>query len=318
MYSGSQRYPYKDINTVLQKYNQEELFFKYTGIYPDLNKQFYSIFRQDRTPGCRFEKQSGVLYFIDNAGYQGKTYFDIIGVLTTLYNVSVPKAISMIESSNTINGYIEKDIIEKEKVLPEIRFNYMKWPENNYFGYPDYYLKNENVYLVTDYWIKEKGQWTQNKIHNPRKTLTIAYYFPDTDHVKLYWPLEQKFRWYSNCTNDVFGASKLNYYLEKDNRLIIITKSQKDRLVFDYQCNIASIAPQSETASIDKEILDMCYKFKSQLIIYDNDLTGQFWASKLSEETGIPWKMFETYKDAFDNKNIIHGCTNDKRKIYYN
>ena len=77
-----------------------------------------------------------------------------------------------------------------------------------------YHLYNENVYLVDDYWIKQDSDYEWNHLHNPKKTLTIAYYFPDTNHVKLYFPNEYSIKWYTNCDqNDVFGESKLDYYL---------------------------------------------------------------------------------------------------------
>lgn len=311
MFKASQRYPFKPITSVLNNYNQEWLFLKYTGIYPDANKRYPSIFRSDRTPECRFEWRSGVLFFVDNAGYNGVTHFDIVGVICNLYGVSIPKAINMIENDNVPD--FDTKTSYKEKRIPEIRFKYSEWPEENYFGVKPFDLWNENVYLVSDYWIKGDDIWIKNKIHNPRDTLTIAYYFPQTDKTKLYWPFETKFKWYSNCTDEIYGESKMDYYLERDKRLVVITKSQKDRLVFDYLLNTAAIAPQSETASIPDRIIRDCKKFDSQLIIYDNDYTGQKYAAKLSEETGFQWTCFEMGKDAYDNRfNLQHI----KTKLY--
>lgn len=300
MFRGSQYYPYKSIRSVLENYNQEFLFLKYVGIYPEINKKYHSIFRTDRIPGCRFEWRSGILYFIDNRGHNGKTHFDIVGVVCELYNVTVPKAIHMIETENVPNPGYNKNITTKK--IPEIRFQYIEWPEDNYFGIKPCCLMDENVYLVSDYWIKTDDIWKKNSVHNPRDTLTIAYYFPETDKTKLYWPHQTNFRWYSNCTHEIFGQNKLDYYLEKDDRLIVITKSQKDRLVFDYYYDVAAIAPQSETTEIPDAILNYCKKFKRQLIIYDNDYTGQKYASKLSSQTGFDWTCFEIGKDAYDNR----------------
>lgn len=313
MFGGSQRYPYKSITSVLNKYNQEWLFLKYVGIYPDVNKRYPSIFRSDRDPGCRFEWRSGILYFVDNAGYNGKTHFDIIGVICILQRVSIPKAINMIENDNLPSYNITYDVKEKTNRLPSIRFQYAEWPEDNYFRIRPFDLWNEHVYLVTDYWIKEDDIWLKNHIHNPKSSLTIAYYFPDTNKVKLYWPNEKKFKWYSNCTDEIYGESKMDYYLEKDNRIIVITKSQKDRLVLDYLCGVAAIAPQSESSIISDNVIDKCKKFKKQLILYDNDVAGQNYASKLSEKTGFTWACLEIGKDAYDN---INNLTHLKEKIW--
>lgn len=312
MFKASQRYTFKPITSVLNAYNQEWLFLKYAGIYPDTSKRYPSIFRSDQTPGCRFEWRSGVLYFVDNAGYNGITHFDIIGVISNLYRVSIPKAINMIEMDNVPDYNVEQTHIEKR--IPEIRFKHVEWPEDNYFGITPFDLWNENVYLVSDYWIKTSDMWIRNKIHNPKETLTIAYYFPQTGKTKLYWPEQEKFKWYSNCIDEIYGESKLDYYLERNDKLIIITKSQKDRLILDYWYDIPAIAPQSETTSIPQNIIRKCNQFKQQLILYDNDPTGQKYAAKLSEETGFQWACFEIGKDAYDNrfnhnhlKNKIYG-----------
>ena len=302
MFNGSQKFPYRSIKHFLNNYDQELLFLKYTGIYPDTKKRYHSLFRSDNTPGCRFEWRSGVLYFVDNRGYNGTLYFDIVGVICNMHNVSIPKAINMIETENIPNYNINYN--RRDKEMPEIRFKYAEWPIDNYFGILPGFLLNENVYLVSDYWIKENGIWYYNHIHNPKETLTIAYHFPETNSTKLYWPMKTNFRWYSNCTQDnVYGEFKIGQYLERDNSLIVITKSQKDRLILDYYCNIAAIAPQSETTLLNIETLNKCREFKRQVILYDNDETGIKYANKLSEASSFPMVFFDKGKDCFDNRN---------------
>lgn len=310
MFKGSQNHYYKDIG-IVQNYNQELLFLKYFGVYPEIGKRYYSLFRSDNTPGCRFEWHSGVLFFVDNAGHNGNVYFDIIGAICNIYRVTIPKAINMIETEN-IPEYKKDTVQKKRKIIPQIKFTYIKWPDNNYFQIDPEDLYKENVFLVSNYWINEDGMWKQNHIHNPKEILTIAYYFPDTNKVKLYWP-NQTFKWYSNCTNEIFGESKLDYYLEKNDNLIIITKSQKDRLILDYHHDIAAIAPQTEHSIISDRIINYCRKFKNQLILYDNDISGQNQAALLSERTGFRWILLEIGKDCYDNI----GNTYLKHKLSY-
>ena len=310
MFGGISKLPYQPVKTIFENYNQEWLFLKYTGIYPDTKQYYTSLFRADRTPGCRFEWRSGVLYFIDNASYRGKTHFDIIGVVENLFNVNTAKAINMIQNDNKPDYQVILKNTQKQSKHPEIRFTYKNWPSNNYFKISPNDLERENVYLVDNYWIKDDDCWKQNHIHNPHNKLTIAYYFPETNHTKLYWPFEKVFKWYSNCNTEIFGESKLNYYLEKDDRLIVITKSQKDRLILDYLCDIPAIAPQTEHVLFSNNIINKCKKFKKQIILYDNDITGQNQASKLSEITGFPWVNLEIGKDVYDNVNNLKYIKN--------
>jgi len=301
---------FKPVNYILKNYDQELLFSKYTGIFPDTTKKYRSLFRMDRTPGCRFEWRSGVLYFIDNAGYNNRVYFDIVGVVEHLYRLNTAEAIALIESDNVPNAVIVDDGV-KERSYPEIRFKYKPWPEDNYFKIRGFDLESENVYLVDDYWIYNNNMWKYNSIHNPKSTLTIAYYFPETKRTKLYFPFKSEYKWYANTTNEIFGESKLDYYLEKDNRLVIITKSQKDRLILDYHLNIAAIAPQNEYMALPDNIINKLKMFKRQLIIYDNDYTGQVCAAKLSDATGFSWKCLSIGKDIFDNISNLNYIKNE-------
>lgn len=296
-------------------YNQEDLFVKYTGIYPELNKLYYSIFRQDRKPGCRFKWHSGILYFVENVGYRGKLYFNIVDTLSILQNIDIKTAMNRIVSGNTGSLVWEKDNINKSVIQkPDIRFKYKKWDNNNYFNISPFNLHNENVYHVTDYWIKKNNDFEYNSIHNPRKTLTIAYYFPDTNNVKLYFPEKSEFRWYSNCGNDIFGKDKLDFYLERDPRLIIITKSQKDRLLLDYHYGYNAIAPQNEGVDFGHIIANI-KRFNNQLILFDNDRTGQNYAAKYSEKYNIPWLNLEIAKDIFEAE---HSYGIENLKTYLN
>ncbi len=315
MFNSTNKLEYIDIKKVLPQYNQEDLFVKYIGIYPDLSKRYYSIFRQDKKPGCRFKWHSGILYFVENVGFQGKLYFNIVDAISILHNIDLKTAINKIVTGNINNIVWEKININKSnEEKPDIRFKYKEWDKDNYFGISPYDLYNENVYRVTDYWIK-KGEedFKYNCIHNPRQTLTIAYHFPDTNNVKLYFPEKLNFRWYSNCEKDIFGESKLNYYLERDKRLIIITKSQKDRLLLDYKYGYNTIAPQNEGVDFDN-IISKLKQFDKQIILFDNDRTGQKFASQYSEKYKIPWCNLEIAKDVFEAEEL-YGMNNVKKYL---
>lgn len=295
--------PYHDARNILPLLDQEELFAKYTGVYPVPNRLYKSILRVDRNPGCRFVWHSnGILYFVDNVGINGKIYFNVVDAYAYLKGIGFKEALNIIIDGSSVNIKNNIKALEKtEKKQIDIRFTYKPWDYDNYFYLKPEILEEENVYLVDDYWIKSNDNgFEYNKLHNPKKTLTIAYYFPNTNHTKLYFPYQKDFKWYTNCNEkDVFGESKLDYYLESDDRFIVITKSQKDRLILDYIYGVPAIAPQNEKIAIDR-IIPTIKKFKEQLILFDNDLTGQTYAGIFSEKYDIPWVNLTMFKDVYE------------------
>ncbi len=163
-------------------------------------------------------------------------------------------------------------------------------------------LQKEYIYLVTDYWTTNKeGNFCKNGIHNPKKTLTIAYYFPDSNHVKLYFPNELENKWYSNCSiQDVFGKYKLDYYKTISNRLVI-TKSQKDRIFLDYHYNIPAIATQNEGSYFDPVFIDeLKGSFNEIYVLYDNDEAGIAASINISQKYGLDRLELNAGKDIYE------------------
>jgi len=307
MFSGK----YITYQELLQKLDQEQLFYKYLGYLPDLKKRYLSPFRNDRTPGCRFQWQSGVLYFIDNATFNGKLYWNIIDIICYFQNVSFKEAIYILLKEQPIS--INPTQVVKETKRPEIFFEYEPFEENNLFFLPNAILEKEYIYKVTDYWIKF-DELIKNPIHNPKKTLCIAYYFPDSNHVKLYFPNETHYKWFSNCdVNDVFGKYKLDYYLE-NNDIIYITKSQKDRIILDYHNNMAAIAVQNEGSYLPEYYIDLL-KHKEVYTIFDNDNTGKKTAAMYEKKYNFKPLFFKNHKDAYEtfinNNHKLDELTSD-------
>lgn len=293
MFSASQNYPVCSLDDIKSSMQQEALFAKYTGIWPDLHKSYHSIFRSDRRPGCRFRWHNGLLFFIDNASFKNKLAFNIVDIVSILNNCSYREALQIISSENDIivapivGSTINKDIA--------IRFEHTDW-KDNIFSLSNDVLHEENVFNVTKYWIRIEGNWTCMTKN------CIAYYFPDSDHTKLYFQDQITNRWFTNCdSNDVYGIDRLQFYYERDPSKIIITKSQKDRLVLDYHMGLNAIALQHEKTFINTDVRNMLDMFDKKIIVFDNDRTGIERSEILSDMYGYDTFIFEKYKDAYDN-----------------
>lgn len=306
---------YRKSSEVLNQISQEQVFSEYLGIYPDLSQRFKSPFRaNDKNPGCRFIWYSGILYFVENTMFNNKLYWSCIDVVMYVKNCSFQEALDILWQKS-LPVKVGK-VIPNKTFVPEIRFEKQPWEEPNMFMLSGDILEKELVFKVKNYWIKTKGGWFKNSIHDPNKTLTIAYYFPETNHVKLYFPNELENKWYSNCsTQDIFGYHKIKYYQSYSDKLII-TKSGKDRLMLDYFIGIPSIALQNEGCYLPDEIaLDLDVSFKDISFLYDNDISGILQAQKLSEKYGYPYKVIECdVKDPFEMINKF-GIENTKKLI---
>lgn len=293
MFKASQTIQYITLDDIVHSGTQEQLFAKYIGIWPDLSKSYHSIFRTDKRPGCRFKWHNGLLWFIDNAGYNNKLAFNIIDVVMFLNRCSFKEALHIIAKDNNI----EKRIVLENRVKQdvEIRFEHRTW-KANIFNLSNDILHNENVYNVTRYWVRMNGEW---KMYNKE---CIAYYFPLSGHVKLYFIDSTIFRWFTNCDNDdIYGVDKLQEYYERNPDIIVITKSQKDRLVLDYHYGINCIALQNEASFINRDTLDMLAMFKKKIILFDNDKTGIDRSNLLCNMYGYDRFEFSNYKDAYEN-----------------
>jgi len=279
MFSGVKP-TFRRTQDVLAVISQEDVFYQYLGIYPDLHGRFKSPFRVDRDPGCRFKWHSGILYFIENRGFNDKLYWSCIDVVQYVKQCSYQEALEILYLKH--QSPVKIQTVVEEIFIPEIRFEKKQWTSNLY-NLSGEILEKENVFLVKNYWIKFKNGWARNSIHHPDRTTVIAYYFPDTNHVKLYFPFESENRWYSNCSNrDIFGWHKLKYYHTKSDTLYI-AKSGKDRLMLDYFIGVSAIALQNEGCYIpDDLLLELTALFPRIIFLYDSDIPGITQSQKLS------------------------------------
>lgn len=286
---------------IINSVSQEDLFLKYLGIYPELNKNFYSPFRHDRSPGCRFKWYNGLLYFVENTMFNKKLYWTIFDIIQYFNGCSFKESLYIISNDFDIKhniGLVSRKSTINER--PDIRFTFKEWNEDNLFNLSGEILEKELIFLVDDYWIGKAGDYRKNCVHNPKKTITIAYYFPKSNHVKLYFPEQSEYRWYSNCDiNDVFGMDMVDYYSSISDELII-TKSQKDRLTLNYHLGYQSIALQNEGSYLPDDFMQYLSSiFRKIYVLFDNDASGIAASNKIAQA----YNFNELYLD-IDTKDV--------------
>lgn len=270
--------PYVALDDVFA--NQEDIFQKEFGEYPNIYKRYLSPFRQDKNPSCRFALYNGLWYFIDNAGYNGKIAFNCVEVVMYKYDISFKDALQYIQHQvPLVNKKIQYE--HPDKVYhAELYFKAQAWTDDNYFTIqcklPIAYLEKQNVYQIDEYWANNKSNWnlTRNMLYNPKKVPSFAYLFDENK--KLYFP-NQPIRFLSNCNNDdIFGWHRMGDYLFSNNDTLVITKSGKDDFVLNYHLGLQSIAFQNEVINeIPEKLLNILKStFNTIIVWFDPDKAG--------------------------------------------
>jgi hypothetical protein len=309
----------KDINVDYIMANQDLIFFTYLGHYPNRAARLHSPFRKDTSAGCRFEYKD-IWWFVDNATYKGKLYFNCIELVQYMYDLSFKEACLHILDHVNLNLNKRPTLhLNNPKINTniEIKFLYKPFEDNHHFidtlQLGKDFLEEEPVYNVERYWCNTKadGGFKMNRFYNPKDTPVIAYYFPETKHTKLYFIEQHHPRWYTNCssTKDIYGIHRI-YDTSKP---LFICSSGKDELVLHYHYKVNTIAFQSETIkNLPQWLIDYIKSFSESYIWFDADKTGIENSIDLASTLDIKYKTH----DINDGKDITELFINNNLQKY--
>lgn len=290
----------------------EELIFSfYLKDVVNADKRYLSPFRKDKTPGCRFERRKSRLYFVDNAGYKGKLYFDTIAFVMNLFDISFQEAVYKIytEVGKSHLDFKVKKVEQKSNREIDIRFKYIKWDSRNYFteflDIPIEYLNNQPYHNVANYWCTTKKD--RNLVRNRFGHNCVAYYFEDSNHTCLYWPHRLKHnKFFTNMNSeDVFGYHRISSYIERGGDLYIVSGG-KDEMCLNYHAEANTLGLHSENGVLPNKIVDILHYFNTIFVIMDNDKAGKIASEILVNKI----KMFH------DNVIPMFPISNDISETY--
>lgn len=183
------------------------------------------------------------------------------------------------------------------------------------FGITQKTLKLYNVYAVDNLYLNKEIVY-QHDLANP----CYAYYFPNSKHFKCYFPLATERRFLGNIDNfqDIQGYYQCNVKEQRDDKLLILTKSMKDCMTLR-EFGLDAMAIHGETHKFHIDFIRHIKKYYPRIIsIYDRDKSGVRGAKYLWKEHGImPYFIPKTYKIK-DISDMYKYCGRDKVSDFLN
>jgi len=280
----------------IKECDQAALFKKYFEVDPDLGRRYFSIFREDNHGDCRFEMIDGVLFFVDNAGYNGKIYFNIYSALKEI-GLSHSDILKLLSKKGVT------DIPESEGKRAEIEIGAIPWEKGNRFevyGLDADFLNNDpHTFDVLAFSIN-------GRLINQRATGYVC-----NNHVKL--------RTIDHHINNFEVDDIMNVgYLDRFSKDIIgIIKAKKDALVVEKHLNIPSLIIYNERVILPDWAIDIAKTYNDVFVFMDNDKTGRESAAQYRKRYGFR-SVFTEEKhitDLIDKKGLDYGIETLKNII---
>ena len=280
-----------------EKLDDSEMWEFYWGKFK-LGTAYCSLLRKDNKPSTSFY-QSQLNGRIKLKDFSTGDIYGPVDFVKTLYNLTYPQALRKIVAdfqlinTNSIDNTIKGQIKEHNKPIEPkkdkiIQITPRQWEFEDMAYWNSYgimridTLKKFNVYPVEKLWINKKSI----SIH--KQELCYAYYFPHTNHIKIYYPNRVDNKWLGNCSNETDTQGYYPLEIKKNKpELIIISKAMKDCLFF-YERGIAAVAPHSEGAKINPDFIRHLNKYCGSVrSLFDKDESGKKGSEYLLKEFGI-------------------------------
>lgn len=281
------------INTYVSDY---DIYAYYLGHRFELGKVFNSPLRDDNTPSFGILQNSeGALIWNDFTGDSGNA---ITFVKEYLKLNSYKQALERIYDDLVVGGSRTpettlKPYSEPKKNLKlDLAVQRQRWTkiDKDYWGsigVTSEILKKFNTDSIKYFFVGDYVKWMYEDT-NP------MYLYKVRDKMKIYRPLADKHeKWHGNLTKDyIFGWDQL----PETGDLCIITKSNKDIMCL-YGLGYTAISPPSEGTLLPVErVEELKKRFKTILVMYDNDEAGRKSAKKMADKFEL--KIVEIPEDS--------------------
>jgi len=310
----------------------------YKYYYPklEIGKVVVSPLRHERNASFGiFKARNGKIKFNDLANQDSGDVYSFVQKMfglsfnDALHKINIDFGLNLLPNRKSkvtltkTQGIIVQDVDVPDKHKLRITVIPRKWGEIdkkfwNKFGLSIEEVKASNTIPIVAY-----------RIDNGTTIITdkLAYclnFYDDGDGImmrKIYQPYNKENKWRTNLTPLVVDGIK---ELPKSGKLLIITKSRKDRLVLKH-FGYAAIAVNSESTFIPEKVFEkLKARFTSIILFFDSDAAGKKNSDILSYRYGIPkieipdsWNVTDVaeFRDKYgegNTRNVLKAITNGK------
>jgi len=270
-----------------------EIFSRYCRNFKELGRKFKSEFRSDPVPSSVVAVLNIGVRYID-FGFREHS-FDSIGYVMFKYTTTFVGAMEIIDrdfglglsSGRTLVGPTRYSAPVPRKIQPaKIDVKQRSWNSLDVlywrmYGITGEILQRFKVIPISHYWINGRR-------YDP-STITYAF-LEHWPRVKIYSPLVQKGKWYSNTTDmDVQGWSMRSF---PSSMHAVLASSLKDAMVLS-MFGVDPVALQSESIFPKESMMAVLIGSYGRVsVLYDNDFTnsknpGQRMAERIAEHYSL-------------------------------
>lgn len=266
-----------NMESVLARVSELDIFKYYCSPFRNLNEKFCSELRKDDNPSCVITESNGKLCYRDYGSTAKQE--DCIGYIQKKYGLTFMEALKVIDADFGLGlqaGNIGMEIkkvqiamsIGPEIITPRkptvIQIKSRKWNSADdsfwmQFGITRRLLTIFEVQPIEYFWID----------HSRYKCEPLAYAYNFNGRYKIYQPLANKdIKWFSNTLrNDIQGYKQLDPFGD----LVMLTSSLKDVMTLEVM-GYQAVAMQSEMHRPPAKFVEHLQKrFKKVAVFLDND-----------------------------------------------
>lgn len=292
-----------NLNNVLNKVSEVVLWRYYLGHDFEMGRVFNAKYREEKNPSMALVyTPKGRIRFKDFGNGRSGDIFNYLGMPETFgldfldalrkvnrdFSLGLGRDVPSKGLTKTAQKQLvkfEKGFVKERKNTPRFEIDARPYSRLDLDYWEKYGITIETlrlykVYCVQNLRVNGYGVYTYDQDYP-----CYAYHFPETDHLKCYYPLGNpkgpRFAGNVNNLQDIQGYYQCNVKKRRGDEVLILTKSMKDVMVL-HQMGYDAMAINGEEHYFAEDFIRHIKKYYSTIIsLYDPDKAGILGARSL-------------------------------------